>query len=147
MSLATYQKIMERNRENAYMRAKAELMRARRELLEVEVQLSMAYNGNAYKRIGRIHTLDAGIVFGAFGCIENLAELKAQLSSDPDTASAIEELRRTGVFLSRDEDLISKYGRCDTCGAPCDYLGCVNDRKHITAVEPEDAGGAVRHDR
>lgn len=27
------------------------------------------------------------------------------------------------------------HGRCDTCGAPCDELGCSVDRNHVVALE------------
>lgn len=25
------------------------------------------------------------------------------------------------------------YGHCDTCGAPCDRKGCIEDRKHVAS--------------
>lgn len=113
MSLQNYIAIKERHRELEYERAKVELKRARAELLDIELQLSKAYNGSPYLRVGRIDTLDAGIVFSAFGSIESMAELKAQLT---------------------DEDLVSAHGRCDTCGAPCDHAGCTADRSHEAAL-------------
>lgn len=82
MSLENYAGILEQNRFRAYNKAMDELKRARAEILEIEVQLSLAYNGNPYQRIGRVHTLDAGIVFNAFGAIENYAEFKAQYDEE-----------------------------------------------------------------
>lgn len=34
-----------------------------------------------------------------------------------------------------DEDLVSTYGRCDTCGSPCDADGCSADREHAIALD------------
>lgn len=26
------------------------------------------------------------------------------------------------------------YGRCDSCGAPCDAVGCTKDMRHVVAI-------------
>jgi hypothetical protein len=34
-----------------------------------------------------------------------------------------------------DEVMGHPYGRCDSCGAPCDAHGCTRDREHVVALD------------
>jgi hypothetical protein len=36
-------------------------------------------------------------------------------------------------------DTLNPYGRCDTCGWPCDSDGCMNNRKHEIALSGVEA--------
>lgn len=45
-------------------------------------------------------------------------------------------IARKPVVSDVDEDIVSYYGRCDTCGSPCDEKGCAADRSHVAAIDP-----------
>jgi hypothetical protein len=57
----------------AVRRARDSIARARAELDTIENELNKAQRGEGYLRIGEIRGVDAGLVFVAFGAIENAA--------------------------------------------------------------------------
>ena len=34
------------------------------------------------------------------------------------------------------DEALGPYGRCDTCGAPCDPGGCIRNRGHDVGIDP-----------
>lgn len=60
----------------------------------------------------------------------------------PDTPSGVDHDRDAHHVAVSDEE----FGRCDTCGATCDGLGCTKERGHETAIEggvPKYAPGVI----
>jgi hypothetical protein len=70
------------------------------------------------------------------------AGYQAACADEPDAPYADVENGPSPLDVPDDEDLAGDFGRCDTCGVPCDEHGCIADRSHAHAIDPFASEGA-----